>query len=154
MQNQMGSQGVISKFKPPYADYVISNYAIVLNMVPSLNEAFRDYLLRDQAEQYARAIDEALLRHHGLLCDGYDQLYSKLRNPLAWFQEGIGQVAGLPLYALGMFGVISLSTAGNIISSAIFRVLSGVLTFIGFSSGILTLIVGWDEFLEKIQPFL
>ncbi|WP_415900563.1 hypothetical protein [Neptuniibacter sp. QD48_11] len=153
MQSQMGSQGVMSNFRPPYANYMVSNYPIILNMIPSLNEAHKDYLLRGQAEQYARAVDEALLRHHGLVTDRSDYLFTKLRNPIAWFQEGVRQVVGSPVYALGMFGIISLSTAGVIVSSVIFRVLSGLVTLIGFASAILTLVIGWDDFFAKLQLF-
>ncbi|MCG6368728.1 hypothetical protein [Vibrio fluvialis] len=151
MQNQMGSQGIISSFKPPYANYYLNNYAIILNMLPTLNESLKEFLLREQAAQYARAIDEALIRHWGSLSDRDEFLWSRLKNPMYWFQQGIRQVTGIPFYILGVFGIMSVGTVTSIVGSTLFGVLSGLITLVGFASAVLSLVVGWDDFLVKIQ---
>ncbi|MDV2373084.1 hypothetical protein Q5N47_18025 [Vibrio cholerae] len=153
MQNQLGSQGIVSSFKPPYANYCINNYAIILNMLPALNESLRESLLHGQAEQYARAIDEALIRHWGSLSDREEFLGSRLRNPIYWFQQGIRQVTGVPFYILSLFGILSVGTANSIVGSALFGVLSGLVTLVGFASAVLNLVVGWEDFLAKVQQF-
>ncbi|HIF9499444.1 TPA: hypothetical protein ACX6S1_003513 [Photobacterium damselae] len=153
MQNQMGAQGIIASFKPPYVNYFVSNYAIILNMIPALNESLSEYLYRDQASQYANAINEALIRHWGSLEDKQDFLISRLRNPVYWFQQGIRQVTGIPFYLLGLFGIISINKVGNIVGSRFFGVVSGLVSLIGFASAVLSLVVSWEDFLAKVQQF-
>lgn len=154
MQNQMGPQGLISKFKPPYTSYIYSNYPIILNMIPALNDSLHDSLLYNQSSQYARAIDEALLRYNGSLNDKHEYIYSRLHSPIAWLQEGISQTVGTPIYVLSVFGIISMTTAGRIISSMLFRTTSGLITLIGLVSSVIGLVVGWDDFLLKISMFI
>ncbi|WP_337222860.1 hypothetical protein [Vibrio alginolyticus] len=153
MQNQMGSQGVVASFKPPYANYHVSNYPIILNMIPALNDSLNEYLLREQAAQYASAIDEALIRHWGSLADREEMLVARLKNPVHWFQQGIRQVAGIPFYVLGLFGIMSIGRVGSIVGSSFFGIVSGLVSLIGFASAILSLVVGWEDFLVKVQQF-
>lgn len=153
MQNQMGSQGILDSFKPPYANYMYNNYPIILNMIPSMHEDFKGHYLRRQAQQYARTIDEALIRYYGSLVDENDFLQKKIRNPASCFQEGIKQIVGIPIYILGLFGIMNSKMVGAIISSGLFSILSGIITLTGFVSAVLSLVVGWDDFLLKVQQF-
>jgi hypothetical protein len=38
MQTQMGKYGVYRAFRPPYENYIINNYPIVLNMIPEVRK--------------------------------------------------------------------------------------------------------------------
>jgi hypothetical protein len=44
MQEQLGPLGV-QAYKPPFANYYLTNYSIVLNLLPELHRAFEDETL-------------------------------------------------------------------------------------------------------------
>lgn len=152
MQKQINEQGLIATYCAPYSHQQVTNYSIIINMIPALNHAFQDYLLRDDAKQYLNVINESLTRHRGYLDDKEEYILYRLKNPIYWFQRGINQVIGIPFYILSMFGIMNPQTASRIIASYVFGIISGVVSFISFLSAIFTLVIGWDDFLIKIQP--
>jgi len=154
MQNDMGSQGILSNYRPPYQNFMFKNYPIILNMIPELRAAFDDILLSKLAGQYSSALQESIVRHIGSIEDFLDRQRGELKNPIIWTREGVRSLAGIPANFLGWIGLISSSTAWRINSSLIFKIFSGALSLIGFVSAIITIALGWDQFLTLIDSII
>ncbi|MBE8564074.1 MULTISPECIES: hypothetical protein [Vibrio] len=157
MQNNLGNQGVAAKFKPPYLNVVYQDYPIIINMLPSLDDALSTpgFMggIGDDAVQYAKAIEQTLLRHIGSLEANDETLVKQLRNPVIWLREGIRSVLSLPVHFVSWFGLISATTAIKITSSWIFRFLSGFTGLIGLFSAIMGIALGWEEFVKMASKF-
>lgn len=154
MQLQMGSTGMLAKYKPPFANYFISNVAIVANFLPLLHQYFADDILARTAYQYAQAIQDALLRHHGILSDRREHLISQSRNPLRYFREGVRAVLEVPLEILGSLGAVPARWIRTIGGSSLFDLLVGVASLVTIVSGILAMVVGWHEFWGIVKRLL
>ena len=154
MQLQMGSTGVLAKYKPPAANYFISNVAIITNFIPELRQCFQTAFLDRIAYQYAQMIQDALLRHHGILTDRRDSVQSQLRNPLNSFREGVRTVLESPLQILGSLGAVPARWIVAVGGSSIFNILAGVASLVTIVSGIIAATVGWHEFWEIVKRAL
>lgn len=155
MQNQMGSQGIMGSYKPPYQNYMIKNYPIILNMLPELRKSIEDDILsRSLADQYANALQEALVRYIGTVEDILEEERREMQNPVIWLREGIRGIISIPMLILSWLGVISETTAFNISSSFFFRILAGLVATVGFVSAIVTIALGWKQFREMITKLI
>ncbi|EIM65473.1 hypothetical protein [Desulfobacter postgatei] len=157
MQGEMGGHGVTHGYKPPYQNFIIKRYEIILNMIPELRKCLENDLLRTNplASQYFNALQESLVRYIGSIEDMETDLKKELKNPIKWFRHGVRDIVALPAYLLGWLGVISDLTVKRIVSSLLFSAISGIFALVGFVSAILTIVIGWDKFLEivtKIWP--
>lgn len=160
MQRDMGSMGIYGSFKPPSANYTISNYPIILNMIPEI----RSFIDRDResgfglfaptVDSYIKAVDEALLRYIGNLTDQNDEAYNSLKNPLLWFRSGVSQILSLPLMLFVSFGLMAGSTLRALESSYIFKAINALVSIIAIVSGIMTIILGWDQTSKILETVL
>ncbi len=147
MQNQMGSDGVYGYYSPPYKNYRISNYPIILNMLPDLREAFENnFPSVGLISQYSNSLQEAIIRYIGSIEDGIEEQKSKIKNPFIWLREGFRKIIAFPLSILGWLGIITEFTVYKITSNFIFKTVSGIVAFLGFLSAIVTLVLGWKDF--------
>ena len=146
MQAQMGSQGLMT-FKPPFANHMIRNYPVVLNVLPEVRKCLSDELLsRSLLNDYASLLDEALMRYQGSLFEHHRVAVAAAKNPVVWLASGIRSVLALPLWLLASAGVLPRSFASRIVGSSFYRVLSGVVATVGFTSAIVGLVTGWEQF--------
>lgn len=146
MQAQMGSQGLMT-FKPPFANHMVRNYPVVLNVLPEIRKCLADQLLsRNLLSEYASLFDEALMRYQGSLREQHQQAISLTKNPVVWLASGIRSVLAVPLWFLASAGVLPRSFASRIVGSSIFRLLSGLAATVGFISAIVGLVTGWEQF--------
>lgn len=141
MQNQMGRQGLIG-FQPPFANFIHNNYPVILNMLPELRKSLRDSILHSQADWYANALREALIRHLGSLEDTRETVDHDLRNPIVLLRRGIQGVLSGPGYLLHSLG---LSAAPNP-SGPLLRIASGIVALIGLVAAVMTTALGWPAF--------
>lgn len=153
MQNQLGSQGIMG-FKPPFQNYIIPNYPVILNAVPEMRKAFEDGLTHRLAGQYAGLLQETLVRHIGTVEDMSEEQQRWMKNPVIWLREGIRGIISFPILLLSWLGLISERTVSNIASSNLFKILSGFVTVVGFISAIITITLGWKQFRELIVKFI
>jgi len=149
----MGDGGIIA-FKQPFSNYQIPNYPIILNLLPELRKTIERLPISNSlVGDYAIALQEALLRHMGALEDSLQTSRNYLKNPLVWFREGVGAILFSPFSLLAWMGVIGQSTISWIKNTLIFRRVSGIITFIGAFSAIMSIVLGWEEFLTVIKGF-
>jgi len=154
LQSDLGRFGVFEMYNPPGADYAFHNYPAVLNMVPELRQwiAHEETLsVVKPAQDLARTLEESIVRYLGVLDRRENTLRGGARNPLIRPREGIGELILLPLRLLGWLGIISDPSAGLLEPSVLFRVISGVITLVGLASAVMTIVVGWSQFIEIVQ---
>jgi hypothetical protein len=152
MQGEMGGLGVVHNYKPPYQNYMITNYSIILNMIPELRKCLEDDLLsRNLAHQYMSALQESLVRYLGSIEDKQEVITKEIKNPIKWFRDGVRDILALPAYLLGWLGVISETAAKRLVSSLLFSAISGIVALVGFVSAIVTIVIGWDQFLDVVN---
>lgn len=152
MQSEMGALGVYEAFKPPAASYMIRNYQIITNMLPEL----RRYIDQDREslgtmfgstiDSYMKAIDEALLRYIGVLQEREGTARRNLKNPLIWLRTGVEQILAIPLLIFVWFGLVGSYTVRRLQSNILFKAIAVIATLVGLISGVMTMVLGWDEF--------
>ena len=151
MQMDMGSQG-LTTFRPPFANHLIHNYPIVLNVLPEIRKCLSDRLLsQGLLGQYASLLDEALVRHQGSLIEDHRQALATTKNPIAWLAIGVRSVLAAPLWFLAAAGVLPRSLASRVARSSTYRILSGLVATIGFVSAIVGLVTGWEQFADILR---
>lgn len=155
MQEQMGSQGLMT-YRPPFANHMIHNYPVVLNVLPEIRKCLADQLLSQSLlNEYASLLDEALMRYQGSQIDRHLEAVALVKNPVVWLASGIRSVLAAPLWFLASAGVLPRWFALRIVGSGAYRVLSGLIATVGFVSAIVGLVTGWDQFaviLHKVMP--
>jgi len=156
MQGDMGTAGILEGYRPPFAQYMLRNYPIVLNMLPELRNASpgggRD--LSGLFDQYAAALQEALIRHQGLLADHIDRASEQLANPIIWLREGVQLLLLLPLAVLTSLGVGSASVATRVAASLIFRILSAIVAIVTFLASVVTILAGAEAAQNVVNTLL
>ena len=84
MQAQMGTQGLMT-FKPPFANHMIHNYPVVINILPEVRKCLTDHLLSQSLlSEYASLLDEALMRYQGSLLEHHRTAVVSAKNPVFW----------------------------------------------------------------------
>jgi hypothetical protein len=148
MQAQLGAEGVLS-FRPPFANYIVPHYPVVVNALAELRKCFSDELLSrgDLAAQYHALIEDALLRHEGTVRERVRRNTRSLANPLKWLLTGVEWVLSVPVWVLESFGLVSKTSSTRFKASATFRVASGLTALMGFCSAVVGLVTGWEPFL-------
>lgn len=158
MQNQMGCAGIFYTYRPPFANYTFRNYPIILNMMPSLREAFSERFSspNQQAESYASTLFETTVRHIGIIEDKEELALGRLKNPFVWFSSGVSLALSVPVRILGWFGLLGASAVGFLTSSFLFKTMTAIVSLVGFFSAVVGIVTGWEPFIAWIQahPFI
>ena len=146
MQAELGSLGVIS-YKPAFSNYYIQNYQPVLNTIPELRtgNAHRSDLM---------TLDDMLVRHIGRLDNRLEQSLSELKNPIFWLRDGIGFIVALPISMLGWFGIVGNSFVRSVKGSFLFKLLSFLIALVGLIASLITIFLGWSEFLSLLDNLI
>ena len=144
IQRDMGPYGEFGTFRAPYNQFVVTNYAIVLNHLPELR---RNIGSRTGIE-YFNQLQEALVRYGGHLEEMSEKSSESLRNPIIWFRTGVEEIITLPLTLLTSLGLISTRLVGKIINSWFIQFIIKIVALISFLSAIVGLVTGWEGFLN------
>lgn len=146
IQNYVGSLGVMS-YKPAFQNYLINNYQIIINTIPKFREG--------QVENFdVGAVDDCLLRYIGYLEEYSKDTLKNLLNPIVWFREGFREILSVPIFIFSWFGIISNRTVNSIKDSLIYKVISGLIALVTLISGLVTIVVGYDQTLEFVNSLL
>lgn len=146
IQNDVGSFGIMS-YKPAFQNYMINNYYIIINTIPKFREG--------HIESFdVNSVDDCLLRHLGYLEEYQKDTLRNLKNPFIWFREGFKEVLSIPIFVISWFGIISNRTLNSIRNSLLYKVISGLFALVTFISGLVTIIVGYDQVLKFINRIL
>lgn len=136
IQNILGINGILD-YIGPFRQYRISNYQVIVNTLPK----FRNGSIAPEDIGFA---EDSLLRYSGVAESRSEKYFSKLKNPIIWFQIGMQQILGIPITFLSYFGIYSIHTANKIKESILWKTFSGLISLIAFVSAIVGIITGWD----------
>ena len=146
IQNYVGSFGEMT-YKPAFQNYMINNYQIIINTIPKFREG--------QVESFdVGAVDDCLLRYIGHLEEYSKDTQKNLRNPIVWFREGFREIMSIPIFILSWFGIISNRTVNSIKNSLLYKVISGLIALVTLVSGVVTIIVGYDQTIEFVNRLI
>lgn len=155
MQEELGAWGFLQGFSRPFENLVFSNAPVIITLLPELyDELNRGGLTggnQPAIARYEQTLQEVLVRQLGILDRLGLERRSELRNPFVWFREGVRSVVFLPISLLGWLGITSVSVVRRLTSSVFAGVLAGVLSLLGLVSAVVTIVVGWEPFLAKLQ---
>lgn len=126
----------------------------MLNMLSDLRSSIENDILMPVAYQYANTLQETLVRHIGCIEDNLKFYKKEIKNPFKCLLEGVREIIVIPAYVLSGLGIISKSFVYKLISSVFFKVISGFFTLVCILSAIVSLIIGWDEFVKKLTSIL
>lgn len=146
IQDMLGSFGIMT-FKPAFANYMVNEYQIIANALPKFREGKIDNF-------DVNSVDDCLLRFLGNLEDYKVDIIKKMKNPFVWFREGFNEIFRLPILLFYWFGIFGQRTMNTIISSLLFKLISGLFALTAFISSVVTIIIGYDKTLEIIQKFM
>lgn len=146
IQNNLGTFGIMD-YIAPFQTYKVSNYQIVINTIPK----FRDGSIQDFD---VNSVDDSLLRYIGYLNEYQKDTLRNLKKPLIWFREGFREILSIPIFILSWFGIINNRTLNSIKNSLIYKVISGLIALVTLISGIVTIVVGYDQTIEFINRIL
>jgi len=150
IQNQMGTFGIVG-YKPPGANYIHNNYQLIVNGLSELRQYYSERYIMDRlANEMAATLQEALIRYIGHLEDKVEASKANLFNPIIAFREGVKSTLAIPFNLLGWFGIVSMSTIHQFIKSTIFKLFSGIAAILAFLGTVMTIIVGWSDFVKVI----
>jgi hypothetical protein len=156
MQGDMGGFGVMGYFRPPFANYQISNWPIVLNGLSEMRHwAEQDFGgPREQFYQYGVILQEAILRYAGALESRIADVTTSLRNPIIWFRHGVQMILLLPFAILRWLGWNSIPEQRVLRTTVVFRMFSGLASVAAFAASIVTMAEGWDKTLLFAKTWL
>jgi len=130
---------------------MISNYPIILNMLPELQKYFDEQkqsggtLFASQSESYAKGMDSALLRYIGSLNTWHTTSVQSLRNPFQWLRIGVEQILSFPILFLSWFKIFGDSSVVSVQGNIIFRLISALATLAGLVASGMTVILGYKQ---------
>jgi hypothetical protein len=152
MQEALGSLGIVD-YKPPGILAFISNYQVILNLLPELRRLRAGeyhFGVEDTFREQASLCMDTLVRYFGVLERRSAESVKQLRNPLAWFREGVQSILLVPILLLASLGLLSLSTVNRFRASPVFRLLAGFAALVGLLSAVITIVLGWNQFAALI----
>jgi|CXWL01.1.fsa_nt_gi hypothetical protein len=157
LQREMGFHGILASYSPPFSNYTINNYPIILNFIPEIRKEFDDVSPigdRRFLREYAAALNESILRYVGDLSEDLEIAQKKIRNPVTWLTEGVSWILLLPFSILNSIGLMSETIINGIANNPLFKIVAGIVTLLGFLSTVMTIVIGWNSFLQFLKTFL
>lgn len=110
--------------------------------------------MRMRYNQEAQYCDDMFVRHLGSLELAEKNMKKSIYNPFADFAEGVKLIISLPVLLLKWFGFISAERSRKIKKNPILKIINFIVTTVGFVSGIMAIIMGWNDFWMLIKSFV
>lgn len=151
MQRYMGENGQMS-YRPAFSNYIVHKYQIIVNLIPQIRQEFRS-IFPGNIGHMSDTVQETIIRYAGTLEDERETWSKKLKNPLQWFNEGIGTILLLPFTLLYYFKILSSVTIYKFKNSLIFNLSKLVVFILTILSVTMTIVLGWEEFLNFLKDF-
>ena len=154
IQEELGMDGELKEFVDPLKGIRGRNYQLFMNIMPEIRTALSNMgysIMDERINQLMGLCEDALRRHVGNLDRAIEQEKKGLWNPITCMGEGIRWIVCLPVDILQWAGLYSTGRSRKIKTSVIFKAISNLIVFIGLISSIVTIVLGWDEFLVIIN---
>lgn len=156
LQNEMEGWGIASQMQLPFRNYLINNFQIIINGMELINSNNRNSL-PDQSIHYVDMIQNSILRYVGDLEEDFAKYKNRLFNPLILWNKGISTIFYAPILLIsyllsGGLKIYNLFEKG--ILGLIMKLINFIIIFITIVSSIMTIILGWDGFVEIIKKLI
>lgn len=138
MQQQMGYFGILTNYQPPFQNYLLPQYQILVNVL--------DEMGRNEAEnREVNAVQNALIRYIGYLVEQDKNHFNNLKNPVIWFQKGIQCILLFPLYLMYWFDILDINYISKASANIIVRIIVFVAAIVSFLASSFTIILALSE---------
>ena len=157
MQAELGDDGIYAYVQDNLKGVATRNYQALVNFLPELRTAISEKQNSIMAMRLSQSIadcDDMFVRHIGTLTSQMDTTRKEAKNPFSCFAEGVRTIIALPISLLKWFGIISSTTSMKLKSNWIVKVISIFVTLVGFVGSVITIIIGWKQFVEIINKIL
>lgn len=157
MQYELGSDGVYAHVTDNLNGFSTSNYQLLVNFLPELRDALNEQGNSIMMNRYNHSIqncDDMFIRHLGTLTELDKSIRKKLFNPLSCFSNGIKFIVSLPILLLNWLGLISDDHTRKAKHSWFLKLINAIVTLASLLSTIMSITMGWDEFLKKLSDIL
>lgn len=151
MQGILGDIGIIT-----YTQFgsVYNNVPLILNFVNNIVSMLNEEYISENTAKHIEWCQTAFLRKLGILDEIIIKDKKRLLNPFYIFTCGIRCVLEIPIYILYSVGLVSTNIKNKITKNIIFKILSGLLSLLTIFSTIMSILIGWDEFIEILKNLL
>ena len=129
------------------------NYEIVINFMNEVLSLKSSGLINYEGDQITWC-HNSFLRKMGIIDEYRKREIKKVFNPIYDLSIGIKVILGIPLDILHSVGLISSTSLEKIKDNIIFKILSGLFSLMTFASTIMTIALGWNDFLDLIKKIL
>ena len=156
VQRDIGSYGLMS-YRPPYANHMFHNCQMVVNLLSEIDRWIQDddmFLSLKPGRALVQTLQESLVRFLGVIDDIQPGVEKIRRNPLLLLREGISWLLALPIAVFSFLGMIGENISEVVAQSGFVRFASGLITLIGLLGSIVTLVVGWSQFIDIVSKWL
>lgn len=150
VQIVLGDAGIIS-YKDISGYY--PNYQIVINFMNEVMPLFSKGLIETESEKITWC-HNAFLRKIGIYDEYIKKEIKKTFNPLYDLTNGIKVILGIPLDILYSIGLISSKSMAKIKDNILFKLLGGIISLLTFLSTIMSIVLGWNDFIDLIKEIL
>lgn len=145
-QSELGTNGLID-YRPAFANYIYKNYPYIVNTLPQ----FRTGEIQGAD---ITTLDDMLVRFIGIIEEWRNKRFKKIRNPIIWFRIGMQLILSIPILVLYWLGIIGSKSKNRLLYHLIFKVFVGLTSLVTLLSGVVTIIVGKEKFLEFIKNLI
>lgn len=146
----LGDAGIIS-YKDISGYY--PNYQIVINFINEVMSLFSKGLIGTESEKITWC-HNAFLRKMGIYDEYIKKEIKRTFNPLYDLTSGIKVILGIPLDILYSIGLISSKNLTKIKDNVLFKILGGIISLLTFLSTIMSIVLGWNDFVNLIKGIL
>lgn len=156
IQRELGADG-IAHIQDNLRGYSVSNCLFLINFLPKIRDIQNErgnYIMMSRFDKSAKICDDMLMRHLGDLKELDNSVRKNLYNPFSCFSDGMKFIVSLPILILNWFGLLSDEHARKAKKSWIVKVLNFIIVLLGVVSAIITIALGWNDFLQLIQRII
>ena len=157
-QTMLGGGGLID-VRPPCANYIVHNHAVILNEIPEIQKEFFDDLRTFNSIAHKnlatriQMVDSCLRRFIGTTEEEHRRERTRLFNPLVLFCGGVAWLMELPLFILSETKIITTSRRAIIANGRLFSLLSGIVTLATLVATTMTIVMGWEGFVAIVTKW-
>ena len=154
MQFELGCDGVYAYVTDNLKGFSTSNYQALINFLPELRDVLNNqnnFIMMNRYSQSAKDCDDMFIRHLGSLNELKKSIKKKLFNPFSCFSDGMKFIVSLPILLLNWLGLISDEYMRKAKRSWLIKLLNVIIILIGLIGSIMSIILGWNEFLQKLS---
>lgn len=157
MQYELGADGIFAHAIDNLNGYSTRNYQLLINFLPELRDAISETdnsIIMMRLSKSAKDCDDMFIRHLSSLEEYDKSVRNNLFNPFSCFSEGIKSLISLPVLLLNWFGFLSYEHTKKIRKSWIVNVINFVVVILGLISSIITIVLGWNQFLQIVSKII